>query len=141
MKKVYYQLKMYQKSPLRISSGGNEVTDSDLMIDGRGCPFIPGSSIEGVLRDLYLNTIPSISEADADQLFGYISGETLSESHVIVSDGTGPKGADPSDYMITVRDGIHLDEWGITVPGNKYDFQVTETAKPYYSVLEWTGEE
>lgn len=141
MKKVYYQLKMYQKSPLRISSGDNEVTDSDLMIDGRGCPFIPGSSVAGVLRDLCLNTIPSISETDADQLFGYISGETLSESHVIVSDGTGPKETDPSDYKITVRDGIRLDEWGITVPGNKYDFQVTETAQPYYSVLEWTGEE
>ena len=61
MKKVYYQLKMYQKSPLRIGSGENEITDSDLMIDGKGCPFIPGSSVAGVLRNLCMNTIPTLS--------------------------------------------------------------------------------
>ena len=53
MKKVYYQLKMIQKSPLRVGNGDAEVTDSDLMLDGRGFPFIPGSSIAGVLREQY----------------------------------------------------------------------------------------
>lgn len=139
MKKVYYQLKLYQKSPLRISSGDNETTDSDLMLDGRGCPFIPGSSVAGVLRDLCMNAVRSLSEAEVDQLFGYISGETLAESHVLVSDAVGPATASAADYKITIRDGIRLDEWGITVRGNKYDFQVAETELPYYSVLEWTG--
>lgn len=141
MKKVYYQLKMYQKSPLRVGSGDNEITDSDLMIDGRGCPFIPGSSIAGVLRDLAARTIPELSEKDRNSLFGYVSGKELSDSHVVISDAVGPEKASASDYSIDVRDGIRLDEWGITVPGNKYDFQVTETTQPYYSVLEWTGED
>lgn len=141
MKKVYYQLKMYQKSPLRIGSGENEITDSDLMIDGKGCPFIPGSSVAGVLRNLCMNTIPTLSEEDVNEMFGDISEDTISESHVLVSDAVGPGTASASDYKITVRDGIRLDEWGMTVQGNKYDFQVTETEMPYYSVLEWTGEE
>ncbi|HJD36861.1 MAG TPA: hypothetical protein IAA00_08035 [Candidatus Blautia ornithocaccae] len=141
MKKVYYQLKMYQKSPLRVGSGDNEITDSDLMMDGRGCPFIPGSSVAGVLRDLCVNTVSSLSENDVNKLFGDISEGSLLESHVLVSDAAGPKTAAASDYKVTIRDGIRLDEWGMTVHGNKYDFQVTETKIPYYSVLEWSGTE
>ena len=141
MKKIYYQLEMYQKSPLRVGSGASEVTDSDLMIDERGCPFIPGSSVAGVLRELYEKKLTINQEKAADTLFGYVNGEDIASSHVIVSDAVGPKGASASDYFVSVRDGIRLDEWGITVPGNKYDFQVVETTLPYYSVLEWTGEE
>lgn len=141
MKKVYYQLKMIQKSPLRVGNGDGKVTDSDLMVDGKGCPFIPGSSVAGVLRDLCASKIPSISEETKKELFGYIDGEKLSDSHMLVSDAVGPKQAIASDYIVTVRDGIRLDEWGITVNGNKYDFQVAETNQPYYSVVEWTGDD
>lgn len=141
MKKVYYQLKMYQKSPLRVSSGDNEFTDNDLMLDGRGCPFIPGSSVAGVLRELCRTRIPSLSDKDIRTLFGYIEDGKISGSHVLISDAVGPKEASCADYFITVRDGIRLDEWGITIPEHKYDFQTVETKMPYYSVLEWTGDE
>lgn len=140
MKKVYYQLEMHQKSPLRVGSGDGEITDSDLMLDGRGCPFIPGSSVAGVLRDLYAKRVSSTEDA-VKILFGYIEGETLSDSHVMVSDAIGPDHAVPSDYFVTVRDGIKLDEWGIIESKKKYDFQVAETKQPYYSVVEWTGNE
>lgn len=139
MKKVYYQLKMTQKSPLRIGNGESELTDSDLMVDGRGFPFIPGSSLAGVLREQY-KTMPSVSREEADHLFGYIDGEILENSHVIVSDAVVPENSVPKDFTISIRDGIGLDEWGITIPGNKYDFQVVETEKSYYAVLEWTGD-
>ncbi len=140
MKKVYYQMELHQKSPLRVGSGGSEVTDSDLMVDGRGCPFIPGSSVAGVLREMCVKELSSVSKEEVDILFGYAAGEKLSESHVIVSDAVGSETASAADYFVTVRDGIRLDEWGITVPGNKYDFQAVETELPYYSVLEWTGD-
>ena len=138
MKKVYYQLEMYQKSPLRVGSGDGEITDSDLMLDGRGCPFIPGSSVAGVLRDLY--TKMHSSSWRTDTLFGYVGGELLEDSHVAVSDAAGPETATSADYLITVRDGIRLDEWGIVISGSKYDFQTVETSLPYYCILEWTGD-
>lgn len=50
LKKVYYQLKLSQISPLRIGNGENDISDNDLMCDSRGIPFIPGSSMAGVLR-------------------------------------------------------------------------------------------
>lgn len=140
MKKVYYQLKMFQKSPLRVGSGNGEVTDSDLMIDGRDCPFIPGSSVAGVLRETFSKRVSGGSDQAVKDLFGYAEGKKLSDSHVIISDATGSKGTTASDYIITVRDGIQLDEWGITVSEKKYDFQTVETEKPYYAVLEWTGD-
>ena len=138
MKKIYYQLEMYQKSPLRVGSGDGNATDSDLMLDGRGRPFIPGSSVAGVLRDLY--TKMHSSSRRTDTLFGYVDGELLSDSHVAVSDAAGPETATGADYLITVRDGIRLDEWGIVISGSKYDFQVVETSLPYYCILEWTGD-
>ena len=53
LKKVYYQLKLSQISPLRIGNGENDISDNDLMCDSRGIPFIPGSSMAGVLREKY----------------------------------------------------------------------------------------
>ena len=36
-----------QKTALRIGNGQHEETDSDLMRDGRGYPFIPGIVLQG----------------------------------------------------------------------------------------------
>ncbi len=140
MKKVYYQLKMIQKSPLRVGNGDAEVTDSDLMLDGRGFPFIPGSSIAGVLREQY-GKVLSASKKDVDMLFGYIDGEILKDSRLIVSDAVVSEDCTKDDFMISIRDGIGLDEWGSTISGHKYDFQVVETKKAYTAILEWSGEE
>lgn len=136
MKKVYYQLKMNQVSPLRIGNG-ERATDNDLMCDSRGIPFIPGSSIAGVVREKYEKLIGK----DSNQLFGMIKGSDISESRILVSDATGSEGAVLTDYTITIRDGVGLDQWGVAIPGHKYDFQVVETKNPYFCVLEWSGDE
>ena len=63
MQKMYYKLTFSQTAPLRISNGDVENTDSDLMLDSRGLPFIPGSSIAGVLRSF-------VPESEGEELFG-----------------------------------------------------------------------
>lgn len=141
MKKVYYQLILLQKSPLRIGNGGNEVSDSDLMLDQREMPFIPGSSIAGVLREIYGKLIARISGVEEKELFGYIEGEKLYNSHVLVGDAVLPKNAKRDEIHTTVRNGIGIDEWGVAIQGHKYDFQVTETKIPYISLIEWSGDE
>ena len=137
MKKIYYHLEMFQISPLRIGNGENDVTDNDLMCDSRGVPFIPGSSVAGVLRDKYEKLVGE----STDELFGGVREKAISESHILVSDAVGPEGTTPDDYVITVRNGVGLDEWGVAIPEHKYDFQVVETKNPYYCVLEWNKEE
>lgn len=68
LKKVYYQLKLSQISPLRIGNGENDISDNDLMCDSRGIPFIPGSSMAGVLREKY----EKLGGKDPEKLFGII---------------------------------------------------------------------
>lgn len=134
MKKVYYQLKMKQNSPLRVGNGMNESTDSDLLMDGRGLPFISGSSIAGILRSM-------LPKEEAVRIFGNVEGDVISESHVLVSDAVLDADVKAEDIRISVRDGIEVDDWGSNVPGGKYDFQAAESDKEYTCILEWSGEE
>ena len=71
LKKVYYQLKLSQISPLRIGNGENDISDNDLMCDSRGIPFIPGSSMAGVLREKY----EKLGGKDTEKLFGIIKND------------------------------------------------------------------
>ncbi len=146
MMKVYYQLTMHQQSPLRISNSGSEKTDLDLMKDSRGFPFIPGTSLTGVLRELAEKTFADdrykqllLSLFGSEKRSDYEKG--FSESHVIISDATLPSDTSASKIFLGVRDGIGVDEWGITIDGAKYDFEVVETEMPYTAILEWTGDE
>ncbi|MEY8428147.1 RAMP superfamily CRISPR-associated protein [Lachnospiraceae bacterium 46-15] len=134
MKKVYYELKLKQTSPLRIGNGDNENTDSDLLLDGQGLPFISGSSVAGILRSM-------LPQEEADEVFGFIKGDVITESHILVSDAVLGDDVKKEDITISVRDGIELDDWGVTKPESKYDFEVAETEKEYTCVLEWGGED
>ena len=148
MKKIYYKLSMIQSSPLRIGNGNSEDTDSDLMTDSRDLPFIPGSSLAGVLREQLLLCCGSEDgEEKAQKLFGNVTVSRENdkaasmESRILISDAVLPPDADPDNVKITRRDGVGLDEWGTAVPGAKFDFEVAETELPYTAVIEWSGDE
>jgi len=142
VKKIYYYLKLTQSSPLRLGNGGGEDTDSDLKTDGRNLPYIPGSSLAGVLRS-------GFSETESKLLFGDVDIEksmrektnAAIQSRLAVSSAELKPDADMSDVIISVRDGVGLDDWGQNINKAKYDFQVVETSQPYYAVIEWTGNE
>ncbi len=125
----YYQLEFIQRSPLRIGAGFGEDTDSDVIQDRRGMPFLPGSSLAGLLRSEF--------EPDtAEQLFGYVKSDGKTrESRVLISDATLPGDA---AVRIATRDGVGLNERKTAVPGANYDFQTAESDKPYRAVLELT---
>ena len=124
---TYYQVRLTQKSPLRISAGLGEQTDSDVIRDRRGLPFIPGSSLAGLLREEF-------DSLTADRLFGYIrkNGETQ-ESRLLVSDAVLPN---DTKVRISRRDGVGLNERKTAIRGAKYDFEVVESDTPYVAVLE-----
>jgi CRISPR/Cas system CSM-associated protein Csm3 (group 7 of RAMP superfamily) len=132
MQKIYYRCVFTPLAPLRISNGDGDATDSDLMKDSRGLPFIPGSSVAGVLRAM-------LPREDADTLFGTIREECF-ESRVLVSDATLPADTGTAQLRVSRRDGVGLRDSGATIQGAKYDFQVAETSTPYTAILEWTGE-
>lgn len=128
-KKIYYKLTFTQKSPLRIGGSDSERTDSDLMLDGRGMPFVPGTSISGVLRSM-------LSDRDGDDIFGNISDSESTDSRIKVGDAVI---VSPKPILITKRDGVQLGDWGSVQ--NKYDYEVVETDSPYVSIIEWSGDD
>ncbi len=136
MMKTYYQCRLTQLSPLSITNGEGDTTDLDLLLDRRGMPFLPGSTVAGLLRSM-------LSIENQNALFGYITKNAGSnteislESKLIVSDATLPDGA---EIHISERDGVGINARGTAENGAKYDFQVVETDVPYTAVLELTHE-
>lgn len=113
IQRVYLLLNIKLSSPLSVSGGEEEFTDSDVMKDYDGHPFIPGTSIAGAMRE-YLN------EKDAVDLFGDAEGK---KSNIIIYDANFVEG----EYEISSRDGIQLDDQKQTIEGAKYNYEVIQT--------------
>lgn len=136
--KLYYRIAFELQSPLAIGSGEGVLSDSDALLDDRGIPYIPGSSLAGVYRSLF-------SRDTADLYFGpELSREqikksseegknVLKDSSVLVYDAMIQN---PGKQVLTVRDMVALDEYKTGIPGAKFDFQVVEPGVRFVTYLE-----
>lgn len=124
MKHTYYQIVLKLKSPLSVGSGTNETSDSDVVLDGRGMPYIPASSIAGVMRHYIKN------EEKRKEIFGYINGEQSRQGKIIFYDAVLI-----SESFRTVRDSVALKN-KVAEKGAKFDFQVVETGAEFVTYLE-----
>ena len=135
LKKKYYKITFALASPLALGSGENDNTDKDLMKDSNGIPYIPASSIAGVVRESlekkqgqtktaeYLGIVtPNSSDTKADQ----------SESTVLFYDAVISSG----EPRITVRDSVSLDEWKTARKGAKFDMEILEPGISFTTYLE-----
>lgn len=138
----YYRLCFKLISPMLIGSGKNENTDNDVLLGSDKKPYIPATSIAGVLRRL-------IDAEEADAIFGCIktveengSSKTVSiESPVIISDAT----TDENTY-ITERDNVALDEYKVAKDnriedgkaGAKFNYEAVQPEAVFTSVVEIT---
>lgn len=145
MRKIYYQMIFSAKSPFRIGNGRHEFSDSDLMLDGRGLPFIPGTSIAGVIR--HLAEEKSGDQTVLTRLFGIVESAvqrgdspTAIPSALLVNDAVMAAACTKKDAVIGRRDGVGLGEWGTAKPKSKFDFQISEADKEFYAIVEWTGD-
>ncbi len=129
--KVVFNGIIQNKSPLIIGGGGDEETDSDILKDKNGKPFIPGTSIAGILRHHlhkhykeFRNDSKSDLESDLlKSYFGYSKGDNGSGSKIIFSDLYLIK----NSAGISIRDGIRIDyKTGIVEDKGKFDFEIVE---------------
>lgn len=120
--KKYYRIIFKLTSPLSVGSGESNITDSDIILDSRGVPYIPGTALAGVYRTLF-------EEACANRYFGV----DLTESKVVVYDATI---RDPKNRVITTRDMVALDEYKVSIDGAKFDFQVLEPGVEFVTYVE-----
>lgn len=131
VRKIVIQSKLKTQSPLRIGSGANEgLTDILILKDKQGQPFIPGTSLAGVLR----SEIAAIyGEKAADKLFGSIDGRDSNQSMLNISDVV------LTSKGIVVRDGVAIDELtGVAKTGAKFDFEALERGAAGDVLLELT---
>lgn len=146
MRKIYYQMTFIPKSPFRIGNGSHELSDSDLLLDNRNLPFIPGTSIAGIIRhrvDCLYN-----DKATIDHIFGIVdniggpNNDAVNlPSSLIIGDAVMGEDTTDQDVTVEIRDGVGLNEWGTAIKGSKFDFQISESDKEFCSIIEWTGDD
>lgn len=116
--KVLIEGELILKSPLLIGDGAGETSDNfrdvHVLKNRRGEPFIPGTSLCGVLRDWLTRT-----KSDAvTELFG--DADTMQSS--IQTDDIKL-----ADFEIIARDGVRINGLtGTGEDGGKYDFEAIE---------------
>ncbi len=142
MIKKYYRITFELVSPLSIGCGENNLTDSDLIRDSRGIPYIPGTALAGVYRQLF-------SKTSAEAYFGpdltqeriLLAAETgknpLWESEVRVYDAYM---INPGKRVLGKRDMVALDEYKTAVEGAKFDFEILEPGAVFVTYIEQTME-
>ena len=134
VKKKYYKVKFTLASPLALGSGENDNTDNDLIRDASGRPYIPASSIAGVVREkLEKNEPLKVKKylGDVDKNTGDGNASQI-ESAIIFYDAT----LTSNDYHITVRDSVALDEYKTAKDGAKFDMEVLEPGVGFETYIE-----
>lgn len=128
--RVYWAIRLKLVSPLGVSSGENYFSDADVIRDGGGKAFIPGSSIAGAIRN-YWN-----KKKKEDCIMGFSDGNQGRMSALYVSDVSFT-----TDPVLSVRDGIRLGEDKIVFSTGKFDQEIIETSAEAVLYLEYTHRE
>lgn len=121
---IFAQVKF--TSPLSVSAGEGEWTDSDLLRDGDGRPFVAGSSLAGAMR-AYLGRKKSeaclmgYSGKDND---GKMSSLLLTD--MILEDA----------YATGIRDGVALSEKKTALTAGKYELEILEAGAKAHFYME-----
>lgn len=128
-KKEYLKIHIHTTSSLSIGSGNNDTTDSDIIRDGRGIPFIPGTAIAGVTR----HAISHMTQIDTDRYFGKIDDKNAEESRLSFFDAFPEN---PDKVSVSIRDQVALDEYKTGIKGAKFDMETLEPGVDFTVLIE-----
>lgn len=128
--KKYYRIEFELVSPLALGGGDNQETDKDILINSKGLPYIPGTSVAGVIRSNLDNGI-------ADSYFGknLVKNEEIDESHYIFYDAVPSKEFEEKAFVGS-RDMVGLDEFKVAKKGAKFDMQILEPGIKFVTYIE-----
>ena len=138
--KKYYRIEFMLASPLALGSGDNKNTDRDLLLNSRKEPYIPASSIAGVIRDSLLRYFGEDKTETVYQYLGMVNKATTDnsessniESRIIFYDAVLHS---KSPRHISVRDSVSLDEYRTAKKGAKFDMEILEAGAHFCTYLE-----
>ena len=127
VKRIVYRVELLFVSPISVSSGYEGMTDSDVLRDYDGNPFISGSSIAGAFR-AYVQ-----SKNKGNDIFGFANDEDGKMSPIFISDLKFD-----NKVINDIRDSVALDDNKITKEGAKFDFEVLQGNSKGYFYIELT---
>lgn len=125
---IYYQLRFSLQTSMLIGNGLSSHTDNDVLRNVFGMPFIPGTTIAGMLREMAGN--------DADQLFGKALKEdqgNISSLYVYDAETTLKK---VEDVRWSKRDNVALDQYKTALDQKKFDYEVIEPDIDFIGLIE-----
>ena len=124
MNRRYYAISFKLVSPLSLSSGSNDKTDSDVLCDSLGNPYIPATSVAGVLSQ-------RLDICDKKRLYGSIDEGKTEKSHIVFYDAV----LQDDGFDMSVRDSVAL-ESKVGKPGAKFDFEIVEPGVVFKTFIE-----
>jgi CRISPR/Cas system CSM-associated protein Csm3 (group 7 of RAMP superfamily) len=143
--RIILAAKLVLESPLIIGSGDKgEAADITVLKDFQGRPYIPATSLTGVMRHYFMESFSCESEhkKQVHMFWGYEDRNKKDysfQSALITSDVMLSPG---EKAVIRVRDGVKIDsQLGISVEGSKYDYEVVESGASFDLKLELTFRE
>jgi CRISPR/Cas system CSM-associated protein Csm3 (group 7 of RAMP superfamily) len=123
-----------------IGNGKDERSDLDVLLDAQGNPFIPATSLVGVLRHATKNIAP---QEDWKKFWGYTSEkqdeqEPGQQSSMHCSDLI----CQSQTLKPVIRDGIEIDNiTGIVKKQRKYDYELVERGTRFKLNMEFSYKE
>lgn len=128
-------------TPLLIGSGNKTIkTDSQINLDCNGLPFIPGTTLTGILRHAFENRFSN--QYDSDEMFGSLAKNTgsrliVSEAKILDQDGEVIDGMQDKDSWkserkrffenfnaLPIRQHAKIGHQGTTVDRGKFDEEI-----------------
>ena len=134
--KLILRGKLLLKTPLLIGSGDkSDYVDIVTLKDPDGIPYIPATSLTGVLRHYFTENVASPEAKEDYRLFWgcSLSNTDSVQSALFIRDLTTQ-----DEPKIIVRDGVRINSLGIVDEGMKYDFEVIEPGIGFDLYLEVT---
>ena len=134
--RVYYRIDLRLRSALSIGAADSVRTDNDVVLDSRGLPLIPATSLAGVLRSYFdekraIEYFGEVIEKELERVLGS-NDDRLAESAVRIYDATFIEGG---NNTITVRDSVALQD-KVAKDGLKFDRQIVESGALFRTLIE-----
>ena len=131
--KIVAKATMTAQTPISIGSiGAGDAVDLEVAVNGRGEPYIPGSSLMGPLRAM-VESDSSMKEL-ANKMFGFQREDNGHASFLVIEDA---KVRLPKGLGREIRDGIGIDSrTGATEEGKKYTRAVLPRGSSFTLELE-----
>lgn len=140
-------------SPIALGSGERDITtDALVATDTNGLPYLPGSSIAGVLRHLAEEVLGT---EHVKRLFGYQQSNKGEGSRLIVTEGKlvdahgkacdGLCATDGDDFLqqflqLPIRQHVRINDQGVASDGGKFDQQIVFAGSRFCFEIELLGD-